>query len=460
MSPSTLHDGLEALRTDRAHEPAASSAVSRLASEFGTPLYVYDRETLVSQVRSLRAACASRFPKLRIHYALKANGNGALLAVLRAEGAAPEVVSLGEIVMALRAGWAGDEILFTSSSKGPEEIAKAVEIGAVLNVDSRDELEQAATSAAAAGKRVRISFRINPGVDPHTLHHINTGIPEAKFGLHLDGGLARAAYARARELPSVAITGIHCHIGSQIMEPDGYVATARKMLAFVRELKRDFGLSLEFDAPAGPLARARTLLRRPLGFPRDAREFRQDDHGQDLRERERGIEHAPSPRDVRRAPPRARRGRLGGARDPRRRGRRLRDRRHPGRRAPPPAAPGRGLRSLSRRGRLRLRDGVDIQRPAASGRGSRRRRYGDAHPPPRDVRGPVPGRDEMMQHKTLRLTAVLAASALFASCSGGNPFPPVTVDFGQLTADPPRAISLPLDEKIGQPFVVSARGLS
>jgi diaminopimelate decarboxylase len=254
MSPSTLHDGLEALRADRAHESAASSAVSRLASEFGTPLYVYDRETIVSQFRSLRAAFASRFPKLRIHYALKANGNGALLAVLRAEGAAPEVVSLGEIVMALRAGWAGDEILFTSSSKGPEEIAKAVEIGAVLNVDSRDELEQAATSAAAAGKRVRISFRINPGVDPHTLHHINTGIPEAKFGLHLDGGLARAAYARARELPSVAITGIHCHIGSQIMETDGYVATALKMLAFVRELKRDFGLSLEFVDLGGGLA--------------------------------------------------------------------------------------------------------------------------------------------------------------------------------------------------------------
>ena len=254
MSPSTLHDGLEALRADRAHEPAASSAVSRLASEFGTPLYVYDRETIVSQFRSLRAAFASRFPKLRVHYALKANGNGALLAVLRAEGAAPEVVSLGEIVMAVRAGWAGDEILFTSSSKGPEEIAKAVEIGAVLNVDSRDELEQAATSAAAAGKRVRISFRINPGVDPHTLHHINTGIPEAKFGLHLDGGLARAAYARARELPSVAITGIHCHIGSQIMETDGYVATARKMLAFVRELKRDFGLSLEFVDLGGGLA--------------------------------------------------------------------------------------------------------------------------------------------------------------------------------------------------------------
>ena len=254
MNSQTLHDGLEALRADRAHEPAARGAVSRLASEFGTPLYVYDRATIVSQFRSLHAAFASRFPKLRVHYALKANGNGALLRVLRGEGAAPEVVSLGEIVTALRAGWRGDEILFTSSSKGPDEIAKAVEIGAILNIDSRDELEQAAASAAAAGRRVRISFRINPGVDPHTLHHINTGIPEAKFGLHLDGGLARAAYDRAKELPTVAITGIHCHIGSQIMETDGYVETARKMLGFVVELKRDLGLSLEFVDLGGGLA--------------------------------------------------------------------------------------------------------------------------------------------------------------------------------------------------------------
>ena len=254
MSSETLHDGLEALRADRAHEIAASGAVTRLASEFGTPLYVYDRATIVSQFRSFRAAFAPLFPNLRVHYALKANGNGHILAVLRAEGAAPEVVSLGEIATALRAGWKGDEILFTSSSKGPDEIAKAVEIGAVLNVDSRDELEQAAAIAAAAGKHARVSFRINPGVDPHTLHHINTGIAEAKFGLHLDGGLARAAYARAKALSSVAIAGIHCHIGSQIMETEGYVATARKMLSFVAELKRDLGLSLEFVDLGGGLA--------------------------------------------------------------------------------------------------------------------------------------------------------------------------------------------------------------
>jgi diaminopimelate decarboxylase len=253
MRDPTLHEGLQALRDDRAVDPAAVSAVSRLASEFGTPLYVYDKAAITGRFRTFRDAFAARFPKLRVHYALKANTNGALVALLRAEGASAEVVSVGEILAALRAGYRGDEILFTSSSKGPDEISKAVEVGAVLNVDSRDELEQVAALADAGGRKARISFRINPGVDPHTLHQINTGIAESKFGLHLEGGLARAAYARAQELPSVDIAGVHCHLGSQITETDGYVVTARKMLAFVRELKEALGIRLLFVDLGGGL---------------------------------------------------------------------------------------------------------------------------------------------------------------------------------------------------------------
>jgi diaminopimelate decarboxylase len=253
MRDPTLHEGLQVLRADRASEAAAVRAITRLASEFGTPLYVYDKATITGQFGSFRAAFAPRFPKLRIHYALKANSNGALVSLLRAEGAAAEVVSLGEILAAVRAGYGGDEILFTSSSKGPEEIAKAVEIGAVVNVDSLDELEQVAAHAEATGQEARISFRINPGVDPHTLHQINTGIAESKFGLHLEGGLARAGYARAKELASIRIAGVHCHIGSQITELDGYVATARKMLSFVRELKDGLSIRVSFVNLGGGL---------------------------------------------------------------------------------------------------------------------------------------------------------------------------------------------------------------
>ncbi len=253
MSSHTLHEGLEALREDRASSPAALSAVSRLAAQFGTPLYVYDASSIRGAFRALEAAFAPRFPRLRLHYALKANGSLAIGRILREEGAFPEVVSVGEIFTALRAGWAGPDVLFTSSSKTPAEIATAIELGAVLNADSVDELEQASAAAVRAGRTVRLSFRLNPGVDPDTHHHINTGIPESKFGVHLDGGGALAAYARAKELPGVAIEGVHCHIGSQIAETGGYAETARKMLAFVKRLKDELGIAVAFVDLGGGL---------------------------------------------------------------------------------------------------------------------------------------------------------------------------------------------------------------
>ena len=195
---TTLRDGLEKSREDRAADPAAVSAFARLASAYGTPLYVYDQGSIVRQARAVREAFAARFPKLKIHYAVKANTSLAILGLLRAEGVSAEVVSEGEIRAARAVGIPGSDIMFTSSSKSPSELRTALETGAVLNVDSRDELEQVEVMAAKAGKVVSVSFRINPGVDPHTIHQINTGISESKFGLHLEDGLALAAYDRAK----------------------------------------------------------------------------------------------------------------------------------------------------------------------------------------------------------------------------------------------------------------------
>ena len=242
----TLHDGLTAARADRASDPAAVSAFQRLTKEFGTPLYVYDRASIVAQARALKAAFAPRFPKLKVFYAVKANTNGAVLRLLRSEGLGAEVVSGGEILAARRAGVPGSEVMFTSSSKRPSEVELALNEGSVLNVDSLDELEQVDVIAARLGKKARISFRINPGVDPHTIHQINTGISESKFGLHLENEIALAGYARAKELSHVAVVGAHCHIGSQITETSGYEATARKMLAFLLELKEKLGVKVEF----------------------------------------------------------------------------------------------------------------------------------------------------------------------------------------------------------------------
>lgn len=242
----TLHDALVAARADRAGEAAVAARFQGLAVAHGTPLYIYDQAHIKGQAAALKAAFAPRFPRLRILYALKANTNPAIIGLLKAEGLGAEVVSQGEIETALRVGFPGPDIMFTSSSKGPGEIRRALEIGAVLNVDSLDELAQVRAEAARQRRQARVSFRINPGVDPHTIHQINTGIAESKFGLHLQDGIAFRAYEAAKGMPEIRIEGAHCHIGSQITEPEGYLLTARKMLGFVKELKDRLGIQLAF----------------------------------------------------------------------------------------------------------------------------------------------------------------------------------------------------------------------
>jgi len=249
----TLRDGLNAAREDRADSPAARSVFSRLAREFGTPLYVYDRRAIETQFDALKGAFAARFTRLGIFYAVKANTNVALIRLLHRLGAGAEVVSRGEIFLSRAAGVPPAEILFTSSSKSPDEIADAIANGILLNVDSMDELEQVSEKATSAGTTAAISFRVNPGVDPDTLHQINTGISESKFGVHLEGGLAFEAYRRAASRPGLRITGLHAHIGSQIVDPAGHVETLRRLLTFARELKERLGVVLDFVDVGGGL---------------------------------------------------------------------------------------------------------------------------------------------------------------------------------------------------------------
>lgn len=250
----TVHDALLAAREDRCGTSAALAVFRGLAEAHGTPLYVYDQSLLEAQAKALKAAFPPRFPGCRLLYAMKANTNPTLVALLRGEGLGAEVISEGEMAIALKAGFTGPELLFTSSSKSPSELRRAVALDAVINVDSVDELVQVDAEARAQGRKARISFRINPGVDPHTIHQINTGITESKFGLHLEGGHAFAAYAKAMNLPGVEILGAHCHIGSQIAETEGYLLAARKMLAFAGELKTRLGLRLHFMDLGGGIA--------------------------------------------------------------------------------------------------------------------------------------------------------------------------------------------------------------
>jgi diaminopimelate decarboxylase len=240
------HEYLERAGRGEVAGSEAGAFFSRLARRFGTPLYIYDEETLRGRIRRFRRAFEPLFGKVRVFYALKANSNLAVIRILKSEGARAEVVSGGELFLARHAGFSGQEIMFTSSSKSPWELDTALEARAVLNIDSLDELEAAGEAAGRRGTPTAASFRINPGVDPTTLHQINTGIAESKFGLHIDSGIAFSAFERARGYPNLQIAGAQCHIGSQIASTAGYEETARRMFGLLRELREKLDLTLRF----------------------------------------------------------------------------------------------------------------------------------------------------------------------------------------------------------------------
>jgi diaminopimelate decarboxylase len=243
-------------------EPGAQHPIERFtpaeleawAAKYDTPLYLYDGDRIAANYRRLDQAFRAVYANTRIHYALKANSNPAVVALLRAQGAGAEIVSEGELELALKLGFRGAEILFTSNSKRPSEIDRALEAGAILNVDSEDELEQVAARAKAKAITARISFRLNPAVDPHTHAKIATGVVDSKFGLHFSDGGALRAVTRALELaPAVKLVGLHSHIGSQITEPQPFRLAAEEMVEFVVRLYRDKGVRFEFVDLGGGL---------------------------------------------------------------------------------------------------------------------------------------------------------------------------------------------------------------
>lgn len=221
-----------------------------LAERYGTPLYVTDQDRIVSLYRSFRDALTSQYPRVRILYAAKANGNLAILRALAREGAGADVFSIGELRLALAAGMAPGDLLFNGSSKSSADLALAVEKGVPVSVDSPDELRQLDRISREAGKVTRIAFRVNPALDVPTHRKIATGLATSKFGIPHEK--IRDAYREALSCRGVLPVGIHCHIGSQILATEPFAQAARVMAGIVRDLVR-MGVPLEFIDLGGGL---------------------------------------------------------------------------------------------------------------------------------------------------------------------------------------------------------------
>ena len=203
------------------------------AAEYGTPLYVYSR----AAIEAAYAAYARAFAALphRICYAVKANGNGAILRLLAGLGAGADIVSGGELLAALRAGFPPERIVFAGVGKSDAELALGLERGiGEWNAESEAEIERLGAVAAARGTRARVSLRVNPDIDARSHPYISTGLREAKFGV--DIAAAAPILRRARERPGIEVVGVQCHIGSQIVDTEPLAAAARALAALSRQL--------------------------------------------------------------------------------------------------------------------------------------------------------------------------------------------------------------------------------
>ena len=249
--------------------------VKQLAEEFGTPLYIYSRATLERHWHAFDSALGDH-PHL-ICYAVKANSNIGILNVMAKLGSGFDIVSQGELERVLAAGGEASKVVFSGVAKSRAEIMRALEVGIrCFNVESVAELHHINQIAGEMGKIAPISLRVNPDVDAHTHPYISTGLKENKFGVSVDE--AREVYKLAATLPHVKITGMDCHIGSQLTELQPFLDATDRLIRLIEQLKEDgitlkhldlgggLGVTYTDETPPHPSDYAAALLNKLKGY--------------------------------------------------------------------------------------------------------------------------------------------------------------------------------------------------
>ncbi len=210
-----------------------SVALSQLAAEYGTPLYVYSANRIRENYRRVATAFAALKPD--ICYSVKANSNLAILNLLKEEGAGFDIVSGGELFRAMRIGADPARIVFAGVGKTETEIEAALKAKVGwINVESEGELRRVGALAERLGVRATVAIRLRPNVEADTHHHISTGSAASKFGVPAEAALAMIALG----LPNVEIRGVHIHIGSQLGSNKATLQAMEATLDFVERAKQ------------------------------------------------------------------------------------------------------------------------------------------------------------------------------------------------------------------------------
>lgn len=254
---------------------AEDVSVSDIINQHGTPAYIYSRDTLERHWHAFDKAFGAH-PHL-ICFAVKSNSNIALLNVMARLGSGFDIVSQGELERVLAAGGEPSKVVFSGVAKSHSEIQRALEVGIrCFNIESIAELHRINEVAGQLGKIAPISLRVNPDVDAHTHPYISTGLKENKFGVSVTQ--AREVYRLAKTLPNVKITGMDCHIGSQLTELQPFLDATDRLIVLMEQLKEDgielhhldlgggLGIPYNGEEPPHPTEYAKALLEKLKGY--------------------------------------------------------------------------------------------------------------------------------------------------------------------------------------------------
>ena len=225
-----------------------------LVNEFGTPLYVFDEDTLRGMCRDFVDGFGSLYPDTRVLYAAKAFLNPAIARLVHEEGLGVDVVSDGELAVALAADLPAGDIYFHGNNKTPDELKMAIEAGVGrIVIDSFHELDLLNGLVEGSDRRQDVMLRLSPSVDPHTHTYTTTGILDSKFGFSIETGDAALAISQTLAAPNLDLIGIHFHLGSPIFELEPYSIGIDTVLTFLEPFRSE-GLELQELSPGGGFA--------------------------------------------------------------------------------------------------------------------------------------------------------------------------------------------------------------
>ena len=229
--------------------------VRELVEQFGSPLYIYDEATLRGMCRDFADGFRGEYANTRVEYSSKAFANPAVARIIEEEGLDMDVVTGGELAVAMAANFPARRLNFHGNNKGREELAEAVGFGiASITLDSFAEIELLNDVAREQGVRQKVMLRLSPSVDPHTHMLTSTGILDSKFGFSIETGDAEVAVERALAQEWLDVEGLHFHLGSPIFELEPYSDAIDYVLRFAADMRGKYGLDLKRFSPGGGFA--------------------------------------------------------------------------------------------------------------------------------------------------------------------------------------------------------------